>query len=211
MEYETEQERFWAGDFGTQYTDRNAGRAWIAANTRLFAQVLARTNNVNSVIEFGANQGLNLRAIDILRPDAQLAAVEINAAAAQRLRDWGRVEVFEQSILEFDAPRSYNLALIKGVLIHINPDQLSNVYDKLYSSSSRYICIVEYYNPTPIMLSYRGHENRLFKRDFAGELLDRFPNLLLVDYGFLWRRDPNFPQDDVTWFLLEKCSARATT
>jgi spore coat polysaccharide biosynthesis protein SpsF len=25
-----------------------------------------------------------------------------------------------------------------------------------------------------------------------------------VDYGFAYRRDPNFPQDDITWFLLEK-------
>jgi len=26
----------------------------------------------------------------------------------------------------------------------------------------------------------------------------------LVDYGFAYRRDPNFPQDDITWFLMEK-------
>jgi spore coat polysaccharide biosynthesis protein SpsF len=26
----------------------------------------------------------------------------------------------------------------------------------------------------------------------------------LVDYGFAYHRDPNFPQDDITWFLLEK-------
>ena len=38
----------------------------------------------------------------------------------------------------------------------------------------------------------------------TGELMDRFPSLKLVDYGFLWKRDPVFPQDDITWFLLEK-------
>ena len=26
----------------------------------------------------------------------------------------------------------------------------------------------------------------------------------LVDYGFAYRHDPNFPQDDITWFLMEK-------
>jgi hypothetical protein len=26
----------------------------------------------------------------------------------------------------------------------------------------------------------------------------------LVDYGFIYRRDPNFPLDDANWFLLEK-------
>ena len=38
----------------------------------------------------------------------------------------------------------------------------------------------------------------------AGEMMDRYPQLRLVDYGFLYRRDPNFPQDDITWFLLAK-------
>ena len=41
-------------------------------------------------------------------------------------------------------------------------------------------------------------------RDFAGEIMDRHPQLQLVDYGFAYRRDPNFPQDDITWFLMEK-------
>ena len=64
--------------------------------------------------------------------------------------------------------------------------------------------IAEYYNPTPVEVKYRGHDGRLFKRDFAGEMLDRFPDLKLVDYGFNYHRDHNFPQDDGNWFLLEK-------
>jgi hypothetical protein len=64
--------------------------------------------------------------------------------------------------------------------------------------------IAEYYSPVPIEISYRGHEQRLFKRDFAGELLGTFPDLRLVDYGFSYRNDPVAPQDDITWFLLEK-------
>ena len=34
--------------------------------------------------------------------------------------------------------------------------------------------------------------------------MHRHPQLQLVDYGFDYRRDPNFPQDDITWFLMEK-------
>lgn len=96
------------------------------------------------------------------------------------------------------------MALIKGVLIHIAPEHLSSVYDKLYQSANRYILVAEYYNPTPVSIPYRGHQDRLFKRDFAGEMLDRFPDLQLVDYGFVYHRDPLFPQDDMTWFLLQK-------
>lgn len=81
---------------------------------------------------------------------------------------------------------------------------MQSVYEVLYDSSKRYICIAEYYNPTPISVSYRGHQERLFKRDFAGEMLEKYPDLQLIDYGFVYHGDANFPQDDVTWFLLEK-------
>jgi spore coat polysaccharide biosynthesis protein SpsF len=64
--------------------------------------------------------------------------------------------------------------------------------------------VCEYYNPTPVEVTYRGHEQALFKRDFAGEMLDAFPELTLVDYGFTYHRDPKFPLDDSTWFLMEK-------
>lgn len=202
--FETEQEAFWAGSFGDEYSDRNIGNGWIASNTALFAKVLNRTRKVRSIVEFGANIGLNLRAIDQLIDGSDLAAVEINHAAAEELRRWGRVEVIESSILDFEPARTWDMSLIKGVLIHINPDELPHIYDKLYASASHYVCVVEYYNPSPVALPYRGHENRLFKRDFAGEILERFPDLSLIDYGFCYRRDPNFPQDDVTWFLMEK-------
>jgi pseudaminic acid biosynthesis-associated methylase len=92
------------------------------------------------------------------------------------------------------------------VLIHINPDRLRSVYETLHKASSRLILVCEYYNPTPVAIPYRGHADRLFKRDFAGEMLDAFPDLRLVDYGFAYRRDPAFPQDDITWFLMEKAN-----
>ena len=97
-----------------------------------------------------------------------------------------------------------DLVLISGVLIHINPNHLPEVYDKLVAASSRYLLVVEYYNPTPIVVPYRGHTDRLFKRDFAGEIMDRHPEMQLLDYGFAYHRDPNFPLDDANWFLLEK-------
>lgn len=137
-------------------------------------------------------------------PNTQLSAIEINAKASDQLKEISYVDIRNQSILEFEPERQWDLSLTKGVLIHIAPERLVDVYDRLYRSSSHYICIAEYYNPTPVEVTYRGHANRLFKRDFAGELMDRFSDLSLVDYGFVWHRDPTFPADDVNWFLLEK-------
>lgn len=203
--FRTQQEGFWAGEFGNQYIDRNMGPQVLASDVALFSKIFAHAPGVRSVIEFGANVGLNLRAIQTLLPELKgLAAVEINQKAIKALRALEGVQVHPLSILDFEPAETWDFAFTKGVLIHINPDELPRVYDKLYASSHRFICVAEYYNPQPTSISYRGHEGFLFKRDFAGELLDRFSDLSLVSYGFSYHRDPNFPQDDFTWFLLEK-------
>lgn len=203
--FKTDQEAFWAGKFGDDYIARNTGDALLGSNISLLAKMLGRCPHAKSLIEFGANIGMNLRAIRALRPDMELDAIEINATAVDQLRVWGGANrIHHASILDFHADRTWDIALIKGVLIHINPDFLPQVYESLFRASNRYVLVVEYYNPIPIEVVYRGHSGRLFKRDFAGELLDKYPGLRVVDYGFVWHRDPVFPQDDSTWFVLEK-------
>lgn len=208
VEYRTAQERFWAGQFGSDYIERNRSEAIVASNLAFLSCALRRARRIGSCLEFGANIGLNLRAIRQLFPGASLSGIEINPDATELLRSWfdssGGGEIFESSILSWSPTSTVDLALVKGVLIHIAPDQLAAVYEKLYQASRRYILIAEYYNPTPVSIPYRGHAERLFKRDFAGEMLDSYPDLELVDYGFVYHRDPLFPQDDMTWFLLRR-------
>ncbi|WP_457253534.1 pseudaminic acid biosynthesis-associated methylase [Pedococcus sp. P5_B7] len=200
----TSQEDLWAGEFGADYIERNRGTNLIASNTELFRKVLAATDGVGSVLELGCNIGNNLMALRTLLPDADLHGVEINTQAAAEVERWGGATVEVASILEYQAQHAYDLTFTKGVLIHINPDRVRDVYSALVESSKRYVMVCEYYNPTPVEVSYRGHEQALFKRDFAGEILDAFPELTLVDYGFTYHRDPRFPLDDSTWFLMEK-------
>ena len=205
----TEQEKFWAGEFGTEYSDRNVGANILASNLALFADIFKRVSKLSSVVEFGSNIGLNLKALDLLYPGQAQSAVEINEVAAKKINDaLPNTKVFNLSISDFEpgmlVEGPCDLALIKGVLIHINPEQLNMVYEKLYESSKRFILVCEYYNPKPDTVSYRGHADKLFRRDFAGELLDRYSDVNLVNYGFAYHRDPSFPQDDLTWFLLEK-------
>lgn len=204
MSYKTQQEEFWAGEFGDDYIDRNQGDETIASNIAMFSKVLERALPIDSVIEFGSNIGLNLTAIKQLLPNAKLAAIEINENAVNTLKKIDGINIHHTSILDFVPEYSHDFVLIKGVLIHINPDELQKVYELLYQSSSRYICVAEYYNPSPVQVEYRGHADRLFKRDFAGEIMDKYKDLRLVDYGFVYHRDNKFPQDDTTWFLLEK-------
>lgn len=196
-----ETEDFWAGEFGDSYIDRN--RDHITNNLALFLRVLSATGPLRSVIELGANIGLNLQAIHQLSPKTALSGIEINLKAFSELSALPYVTGHHQSILSFQTNETWDLAFTKGVLIHIAPDDLPNAYDTLHRLSRHYILLVEYYNPSPVEVDYRGYSGKLFKRDFAGEMLDRFPDLKLTDYGFIYRRDL-FPQDDLTWFLLRK-------
>jgi spore coat polysaccharide biosynthesis protein SpsF len=116
----------------------------------------------------------------------------------------GDIDVYRSSILDFPAANQWDMVLVKGVLIHINPGCLASAYELLYRTSRKYVCIAEYYNPSPVEISYRGNSNVLFKRDFAGEFMDLYPDMSLLDYGFVYHRDPVHPQDDISWFLMEK-------
>lgn len=205
MEYRTEQEAFWAGEFGKDYISRNEGQSLLASNINFFSRALRQASGLTRCVEFGANIGMNLRALRQIYPQMTFEAAEINPVAAEKLASSiGAENVFCGSILDFTPKHQADLVLIKGVMIHLNPDILPEVYDRLFAATGRWLLVAEYYNPTPVSIPYRNQTDKLFKRDFAGELLDRFPKLSLADYGFVYRRDPQFPQDDVTWFLLEK-------
>jgi pseudaminic acid biosynthesis-associated methylase len=176
-EYQTEQENFWAGVFGTEYVARNDSQDLLASNLSFFSQALSKVGELTSCVEFGANIGMNLRAIKLLYPNIELSAVEINKNAAEELENFiGGYAVFTGSLFDYPIEKKSDLVLVKGVLIHIHPDKLATTYKKIYEASKSHILICEYYNPSPVEISYRGHSDRLFKRDFAGEMLDMFPD-----------------------------------
>jgi pseudaminic acid biosynthesis-associated methylase len=203
--FKTDQEKFWAENFGTEYIERNQGDQLLASNLNFFSKAFSKAGKINSCLEFGANIGMNLRALKLLYPNIELRGIEINNHASEQLANLiGTRNVYNSSIFDFDLDVKSDISLIKGVLIHINPDMLQLVYQKLYEASSKYILIAEYYNPSPVTIKYRGHEDRLFKRDFAGEFMEKYPYTTLIDYGFSYRNDPVFPQDDITWFLIQK-------
>lgn len=200
----TEQDDFWTGDFGTEYINRNKSQSLFVSDLSLFDTILKSTSGICSAIEFGANVGLNLMALKTLVPEIDLTAVEINETAINQLRTkMPCVDARHMSMIDYEPNKMHDMSFTKGVLIHLHPDDLDRAYEVLYKSSRKYVCMIEYYNPCPVSVVYRGYENKLFKRDFAGEFIDKY-GARLVDYGFVYHRDRTFPQNDVTWFLLEK-------
>lgn len=203
MSFKTEQENFWAGDFGLDYVVRNNSEQLLISKVAMWAQMMRSAHSVRSIRELGCNIGLNLVALNKLNPSVSLSAYEINEAAARQASETGVATITQGSILEPINDEPVDLTFTSGVLIHINPEYLKNAYDNLVNGSRRYVLVSEYYNPEPVKITYRGHEDKLFKRDFAGDLIEDY-GLKLVDYGFVYKRDNWAPQDDITWFLLEK-------
>ena len=125
MTFKTEQEAFWSGDFGTEYIKRNQGESLLASNLNFFSKALRDARNLRNCIEFGANIGMNLKALKLLYPAMELHAIEINFDAVHELEQVIPPDhVYHSSILDWSPSRTWDLALIKGVLIHINPDEL---------------------------------------------------------------------------------------
>lgn len=199
----TEQERAWAGEHGNAYNRRSPGDE--EANYHFFRRAtrLSAPHDHHQILELGAGTGANVRALARLYPQCRITAVEINREACEALASSPAKEVLNASVLDVRFNGAFDLVLTKGLLIHIHPDDLPRAYASIHNASCRWILVAEYYNPTPVNVPYRGRNDLLWKRDFAGELLERYADLRLADYGFVYRRDRH-PQDDITWFLMEK-------
>ena len=89
----TAQVDFWRGDFGNDYADRNSLRTeFLRARTAMWSDILRHTLTAppQTILEVGANIGVNLRALRMLT-DARFLAVEPNDKARAILVEDGIV------------------------------------------------------------------------------------------------------------------------
>lgn len=200
----TAQTEFWSGDFGDEYAIRNLGA--VPTNIAFFAKALRLCGPLRTIIELGAGTGQNLVALKALLTHADMIGLEVNEKAARMAKQLHKVDVWRHDVFDvgLDMPTKSDLVLSKGFGIHVPPDQIETYYEIIGRLASKYVLFAEYYNPTPLEVQYRNHDGVLWKRDFAGEFLDRHPEWELRDYGFQYHDDPLWPQDDLTWFLLER-------
>ena len=196
----------WKGEFGNDYIVRNpSSEESVRRRAQAFAQMLRplAQEQPATILEVGANIGHNLRALQRIS-SAQLMAVEPNAVARQQLLD-GVLPV--QCVHDASAEQlpfsdsSVDLVFTCTVLIHVPDDELNRACDEIFRVARRHILLIEYFSPRKETVSYRGHGDMLFKRDYGGIFMDRHP-LRLLDYGFFWKRVSDL--DDVNFWLLEK-------
>ncbi len=187
----TPQEKFWATEFGTEYIARNLYPTTekLDAFYRANYGIARSTINKNflgklklaSILEVGCSTGNQLIALQ-KQGFKNLYGIEINPNAIQLAKKYSEnIHIMPGSA--FDIPfkdKHFDLVFTSGVLIHINPKDLPKALKEIHRVSKRYIWGFEYFSLRPQAITYRGHKDRLWKRDFAVEYLKRFPDLRLA-------------------------------
>lgn len=206
---DTHQIKIWESEFGDDYTDRNViSLQYLSARIMLWSKMLSRiqVENLDHILEVGANIGANLRALKNL-VDAQMYSVEPNKKSNKILVEDNVVpkehvhtgSIFDMSMFD-DA--SMDLVFTSGVLIHVAPDDLKKATDEMMRVSKKYVACIEYFSHEIQEVNYRGQTSFLYKRDFGSFFLENYPDLRVVDYGFEWK--PMAGLDNITWFIFEK-------
>lgn len=198
----------WSGAFGDAYIERNQPDAdRIAQRQAMWRAILPAMQDdpPRSILEVGANVGINLRAFCTLS-DAALYALEPNVRARGILEQdgvvpSGNILAGTGSDIALD-DGAVDLVFTSGVLIHVPPEMLPGLYREMHRVSNRYLLTIEYFAVEPEEKPYRGQEGLLFKRDFGAMWLEMFPDLKIVDYGFFWK--PATGLDNLTWWLFRK-------
>lgn len=181
----------WAGDFGTEYTDRNQPDWGVRLEG--FKQVLPADSQF--VLEVGCNRGHNMLAMREL--GKFVYGYEPNNYARGLAHDAGLV-VAGRSVYDLPGTPMCDLVLTSGVLIHVPPERLDEALTNLHGVTSKYILAIEYAGADEAV-EYRGHTDMLWKRDYGAHYQRLFPELELIHtaenvVGF----------DGATWWLLQK-------
>jgi len=200
---ETPQTRMWQGEFGRAYTERNPLHVeQLVSRSEINRRFLDGIPKEASILEVGCNVGTQLL---LLRKQGytDLSGIEIQShalsVASSRLPG---VALKQASALSLPfGDQSFDLVFTSGVLIHIAPENIPQVMKEIHRCARRYVWGTEYFSPEPISVSYRGHEDLLWKMDYARLYLSLFPDLEVVQEQRL-RYIENENVDSV--FLLRK-------
>jgi pseudaminic acid biosynthesis-associated methylase len=194
-------EGLWSGDFGDDYVERN--RAASEGRRPFWEHVLGGLD-ASSALEIGCNVGGNLRWLAELLGAENVAGVDVNERALEVVKsELPGVDARVASARELPFPDAgFDLVFTTGVLIHQSPDELPRVMDEIVRCSRRYVLCGEYRADELEEVPYRGQRGALYKQDYGRLYQERFPQLRLIQEGFLPKSEGVW--DDVTYWVFEQ-------
>ena len=208
----TKQMETWAGNFGKEYTDRNAltleemellyNKQYGITRTEMNSKFIGGFDRDMKALEVGSNIGNQLILLQNMG-FKNLYGIELQSYAVELSKSRTKgINIIQGSA--FDIPfrdSFFDLVFTAGLLIHITPEDIDEVLDEIYRCTRQYIWGMEYYAEAYTEVNYRGHNDLLWKTDFPKLFLERFQNLRLVKIEYL--KYLNNDNVDVM-FLLEK-------
>jgi pseudaminic acid biosynthesis-associated methylase len=208
----TDTEKYWEGEFGKYYIDRNNFTIerlnqlykdrYGLTRDQLNKEFIGDLDRRSRVLEIGCNIGNQLKLLQLM-DFKDLWGIEISDTAIELAKkNTESINIVKNSALDVAYKDEYfDLVYTSGVLIHIHPKDLNRVLDNIYRLTRRYIWGFEYYAAESTSIQYRGKENLLWKDNFMEAYLKRFPNLRVVNEKKIKYLD----NDNVDqMFLLEK-------
>jgi pseudaminic acid biosynthesis-associated methylase len=181
----------WCGDFGREYTRRSClnpeqvdalwKKNYGATRTELNLRFLHNIPLEARILEVGCNIGNQLLLLQRLGY-SNLYGVDVQDYALEIARSGTKNINFTQAS-SFALPyedQYFDLVFTSGVLIHISPKDLPLALDEIHRCAKRYIWGSEYHASTTTEINYRGHNELLWKTDYAREYLARFDDLEMI-------------------------------
>ncbi|MGB8707619.1 MAG: pseudaminic acid biosynthesis-associated methylase [Dehalococcoidia bacterium] len=194
----TKQMEMWASRFGKEYTDRNPRslqelesvykEMYGITRAEMNARFIGEFDKDVRVLEIGSGTGMQLLCLQEAG-FKNLYGIELQPYAVELAKSNTRgINIIQGSA--FYVPFRdgfFDLVFTSGLLIHIAPEDIGGVLDEIYRCTKSYVWHLEYYSPVCTSIPYCGHENLLWKTDFAKLFLNRFQDLRLVkEEYFKW-------------------------
>ena len=208
-----EQTAHWAGDFGRQYTDRNIfspdqldleyRKRYGISRTQMNDLLLGELDQSSLMLEVGCNVGNQLLLLQEMGFN-ELYGIEVQSHAIELLRSRSRcLRVAQGTVFQIPCrSTSFDVVFTSGLLIHLSPNDILAAMRELRRCTRKYLWGFEYYSEDYSEVNYRGHQNLLWKADFAKMYLQRFADLELINE--MRFKNIDNPANVDSMFLLQK-------
>jgi len=210
----TTQMEQWGGEFGKNYTDRNTfsfeemeqlyKKNFGITRTQLNRRFVDNLDRSIRILEIGSNVGNQLTCLQKIG-FTNLYGIELQRYAVEQSKIRTKnIDIIQGSAFDIPYKDNYfDLVFTSGVLIHISPSDIHKALNEIYRCTQQYIWGFEYYSDKYKTVNYRGHEELLWKTNFASLYIDTCPQLSLVKE----EKIPYLTNEHVdTMFLLQKMS-----
>lgn len=114
----------------------------------LLRQLLPELAPIHSVLDVGCGRGRLASVLGEVLPSAHYSGLDIGEAQVQatsEVRPDGTL--YKVPIQDFNPKHKYDLVLVSEVLMHIPPNEIKVVCDKLLKMANRYVLAIEWTQP----------------------------------------------------------------